>query len=73
MFVDGRRIYSYGLPDYAKGNLLGYGEHMIPMPQQYAGKSLKVVLYVSENNAFDGQSALYIVNHKDYLQYEVAG
>ena len=73
VFVDGRRIYSYGLPDYAKGNLLGYGEHMIPMPQQYAGKSLKVVLYVSENNAFDGQSALYIVNHKDYLQYEVAG
>ena len=72
IFVDGRRIYSYGLPDYTAGNLLGYGEHIVPLPNVYAGKPLKIVLYVSEDNAFDGQSEILISNNKDYLQNDIA-
>ena len=72
IFVDGRRIYSYGLPDYTAGNLLGYGDHIVPLPNVYAGKPLKIVLYVSEDNAFDGQSEILISNNKDYLQNDIA-
>lgn len=72
VFVDDRVIYSFGLPDYKEGKLIGYGIHLIALPEQYAGKKLRIELNITEDNAFDGQQAPYIVNSRTYVQNELS-
>lgn len=73
MFLDGERIYSYGRYEYNKGKMLGYGYHFIPLPDGYEGKHLKIVLNISEDNAFDGQQALTIDEGNSFLIKDFAG
>ncbi|MBP5454799.1 MAG: hypothetical protein J6Y09_09375, partial [Lachnospiraceae bacterium] len=51
-YIDGERIFEYGLDDYEKGVFLGYGSRNITIPDNSAGKTLKITLYVTEDNAF---------------------
>lgn len=73
VFLDGEKIYSYGMDLMEQGKLLGYGKHLIQMPDEYAGKELVLHLYVTEDNAFDGQQALRIVDAASYIRRELAG
>lgn len=73
VFLDGERIYTYGRYEYNKGKILGYGYHFIPLDDGYEGKHLKIVLNVSENDAFDGQQALTIDEGNKFLIKDFAG
>lgn len=70
--IDGEEIYSYGDELYRNGELLGYGWHYIALPADYAGKLLTVEMRVSENDAFEGIPAMYIVEGGKLMQRELS-
>ena len=49
--VDDQVIYEYGQQLYEENRMLGYGFHFADIPYGSAGKTLKVSLCVSENDA----------------------
>jgi diguanylate cyclase (GGDEF)-like protein len=71
VYVDGERIYDYGLELQAKGKMLGYGYHYIELPNDYIGKTLEIVMCVTENDAFTSINTPQICNGntvmKDYV------
>lgn len=62
--VDGQEIYAYGQELYEKGKILGYGYQYIDLPEDYAGKSIKITLQISEDNAFSSFVIPRICNAK---------
>ena len=68
VYIDGERIYEYGLDDYEKGVFLGYGSRNITIPDGSAGKNLKVTLYVTEDNAFTSIGTPIIYNEATAIQ-----
>ena len=52
ILVGGDLLYRYGYDYYAKGQSLGYGDHLIPLPDDYMGKRLEIHMVISESNAF---------------------
>jgi len=50
--VDGQVVYEYGHQLYDENRLLGYGFHFVDIPYGSAGKDLKIILCVSEDEAF---------------------
>ncbi|MBR6004287.1 MAG: hypothetical protein IK068_06160 [Lachnospiraceae bacterium] len=68
VYIDGERIYEYGLDDYEKGVFLGYGSRNITIPDGSAGKNLKVTLYVTEDNAFTSIGTPIVYNEATAIQ-----
>lgn len=60
VYLDEKLIYSYGQDIYEEGLLLGYGMNYVELPEDYAGKELKIVYTVCEDNAFEGLPQLTI-------------
>ncbi len=52
VYVGDEEIYSYGQEDYDMGKVVGYGYHFIPLPEDAAGATLRIVMRVSESRAF---------------------
>lgn len=72
VYLDNELIYTYGHEIYESGELIGYGKNYISMPDDYAGKELRISLVVAENNAFDRLQALAIVDGKHFFQKALA-
>ena len=72
VYLDNELIYTYGHEIYESGELIGYGKNYIPMPDDYAGKELRISLVVAENNAFDRLQALAIVDGNHFFQKALA-
>ena len=54
VYVGGKKIYSYG-KDYAdKNKMIPKVQNYIPLPDNYAGKEIRIVIKSYENNAFSG-------------------
>lgn len=70
--IDGQEIYRYGQELYEAGKLIGYGYQCISLPEDYAGKTLRIRLNVCEDAAFSSFDVpkLYDANWyvKDYLK-----
>ncbi len=60
IFLEGRRLYTYGTTDYRLGNIVGCGNQWIDLPEDYNGQNLTIRLYVSEKKAFSSIQKIYI-------------
>lgn len=67
VFVDGQSRYSYGQDQLAADKMVGYGYHYISLTSDDAGKDIRVVVHVSENDAFTSLDMPIIVD-ADYYQ-----
>ena len=50
--INGEELYRYGQEAYDAGKVVGYGYHFVELPDDYAGKNIKITMRISENNAF---------------------
>lgn len=66
-YCDGELIYEHDRDEYDNGNAVGNGNHVISLPNDYEGKKVKIVLTVSENEAFPNIEPLSLVNEQDYV------
>ena len=48
IYVDGIKIFEYGYDLLARGDILGYGKQIVSLPDNCAGKPVKIVFYVTE-------------------------
>lgn len=72
VYLDGKKIYEYGDLNFQKNKLVGYGNHFIDIPEDYAGKELVIELFVTEDHAFEGLQALELIDARTMIQYEIA-
>lgn len=72
VYLDDEKIYSYGHELYEAGELIGYGQNFISLPDDYAGKELRIELLVSEDNAFEGQQSLSIADGNYIFRKDIA-
>lgn len=68
VFLDDELIYTYGRARYEKGRLIGYGFHIIELPEDYAGKMLTIKMDVTENDAFTKIHIPEIYEHDTFLK-----
>ncbi len=73
VYLDDKRIYTYGHDLYDKDMLLGYGAHYVSLPDDYAGKTLRLEMIVTEDNAFDGIQMLKITQSFNVVKQTLAG
>lgn len=59
-------IYTYGYEDLEKDQFLGYGCHIIDLPDDFQSKKLRIEYDVSENDAFSSFTPLIMNNAKYY-------
>lgn len=52
MYIDDELMYEYGQDRVAQNKTVGSGFQFIKFPEQYKGKTLKIELYVAEDDAF---------------------
>lgn len=52
IYVDGEQIYEYGMDDFEKELMIGYGTRFVSVPQDCGGKQLKITFFVTEDSAF---------------------
>lgn len=51
-YLDDKLIYDFGMDDYTEGRFVGKMNHFITLPSDYAGKTFKLDMYVTEKKAF---------------------
>lgn len=68
VYLEEELLYEYGHDRLEKGKMLGYGYQMIDLPQNFAGKTLMIVLDVSENNAFTNVDVPVLCNATDAVR-----
>ncbi|MCR5097500.1 MAG: GGDEF domain-containing protein [Lachnospiraceae bacterium] len=61
VYLDGDSIYTYGHGRLDGGKMVGSGYHFVNVPEGAAGKELKIVMHVAEDNAFSSIPDMYIV------------
>lgn len=66
--INGRELFSYGRKRYNEGKITGSGMLNIPLPDGYAGKAIKIVMRVGENQAFSSIGAPLIVNQDSWYR-----
>lgn len=65
VYLDDNLIYEYGLMDFAGEKFIGKINHFIPLPSDYAGKTLRMDMYVNEWNAFTAMEPLRLGSQPD--------
>lgn len=68
VFLDNELVYSYGKEAYEADRLIGYGYHLIPLPYEYAGKTLLVRNYVGVDRAFTTIKTPRIANGVNFIR-----
>jgi len=70
VYIDDELVYTHGREAFKVGKMIGYGTDFVSIPDGSAGKSIKISLYVTENNAFSTISAPVFYNeatvYRDY-------
>ena len=61
VYLDGKSIYSYGHSRMDRGQMVGSGYHFVNVPEGAGGKELKIILHVTEDDAFSSIPGMYIV------------
>ncbi len=65
VYVEDALIYSYG-KDFIKANeMLLKMENFVQLPEDYAGKTISIMITSHEDNAFSGISPIYFGNYND--------
>lgn len=64
-YIDGHKIYEFGQGMYHEGKFIGKMYHFIPLPNDYAGKDLLMVMNVSEPNAFTSLAPISMGSQPD--------
>ncbi|MEE0919240.1 MAG: GGDEF domain-containing protein [Lachnospiraceae bacterium] len=71
IFFDNELYYTSCMEEYEQGKVVGYGLSFINIPDDYAGKDLRIVLYVNEDKAFTSIDAPFLYNenylYKDFI------
>ena len=65
VYIDGYLIYTFGHDYEAAGRMLPKFHHFVTLPDDYAGKEVKIVLVAKENNAFSGLAPVVLGNEED--------
>ena len=61
VYVDGKLIYTYGHEIADAGRMVGSGYHFVSVPEGSAGKNVRIVINVTEDNAFSSIPSIHIV------------
>ena len=72
VFLDGELVYEYGMEGYSQGKLIGYGYNYVELPDDFAGKHLSMHYVVTENDAFEGITAIEIHDASDFMRVMLA-
>lgn len=62
--IDGLELYSYGTKLHQTGSMVGSGYHWISLPEDCAGKELKIRFDVTEDNAFSSIDNIFVMEEK---------
>lgn len=65
LYIDDQLIHEYGGDRIRENKTVGSGFQFIEFPDEYKGKTLKIELYVSENNAFTRFDSIRIYKWKN--------
>lgn len=68
ILVGSELLYRYGYVHYVKGQSLGYGDHYLPLPNDYMGKHLEISLMISESNSFSFIEAPVLASQSTYYR-----
>lgn len=68
VFLDDVSVYQYGQEQYEAGTLVGYGYHFVNLPNDYAGKEVKVVCHIAVDNAYTRLQVPQICDGAKYLR-----
>lgn len=66
--VDGETIYTYGQDSYRENTLVASGYHFIALPDDCAGKELRITLTVGEDDAYNSLSTPTLTSTKGVYQ-----
>lgn len=73
IFLDNELIYEFGKKDYEAGKMIGYGLMLVDLPDNYAGKDLRVRFTITEDESVEGFQYLSVVEGTKYLRHELNG
>lgn len=62
VYLDGEHVYTYGQDLYEQKKVLGHEFLRVPLPEDFQGKNLMVILTVTEEDGFTSMEDTYIVN-----------
>lgn len=68
IFLDQSKIFEYGMDCLENNKLVGYGKQYIDLPDDYAGKTLLIKLYVTENDSFGSFETPQICNGNNAIR-----
>ena len=63
-YIDQVKLYQYGTDLYEKELMVGSGYHWITLPEDYAGRELKICFDVTEDNAFSSIESMFLMEEK---------
>ncbi len=69
VYVDGEHIYSYGHDLAEQNKMLPKYIHFVPVPDDYQGKKIEIVMVAQDDNAFSGVSSMLFGNYNDISRY----
>lgn len=65
IYVDEKLIYTFTYKNNQSGTMLGSGYHWVQLPEDYAGKELKIRFDVTEDNAFSSIEDIALMSEAD--------
>ena len=71
IYLDGELIYSFGDEEASLGKMLPKNVHFVPLPDDYHGKKIQIVMMAYEDNAFSGISPILFGNYNDIARHLV--
>ncbi|MBE5876821.1 MAG: diguanylate cyclase [Lachnospiraceae bacterium] len=66
--IEGEEIYAYGQERYEENHMVGYGNHLIELPDDYMGKTIEVVVVAGEEDSYSNFRVPYICNAKNVFR-----
>ena len=67
VFVDGKKVYSYGRDIAESGKMVGSGYHFITLPPDSAGSQLKITISSYENNSFSSIPVVQLIPSQNLI------
>lgn len=71
-YLNGHPVYTYGGNEFFHGKLVGYGTQYISLPSSYNSKPFKLILSVTEDDAFNGIEPPELGNGETLLQESIS-
>ena len=65
VYLDGHLIYTFGHDYENSGRMLPKFHHFVTLPDDYAGKEVRIKLVAQEDNAFSGLAPIVLGNEED--------